>query len=81
MRGNIYCTSSFDKVNLKFDGVSSCLKLTGLKKMPVTLTWHGDNCTTVEISGLDIGWGQVIFKSHNGSPLVIFFRTFYGFFS
>ncbi|XP_060184728.1 phosphoglucan phosphatase DSP4, amyloplastic-like [Lycium barbarum] len=34
--------------------------LTGHKKTPVTLTWHGVKCTTVEISGLDIGWGQRI---------------------
>ncbi|KAL3342715.1 hypothetical protein AABB24_026645 [Solanum stoloniferum] len=34
--------------------------LTGLKKTPVTLTWCGDNCTTVELSGLDIGWWQRI---------------------
>lgn len=35
-------------------------KLTGLKKKAVTLTWNGRNCSSVEISGLDIGWGQVI---------------------
>lgn len=34
--------------------------LTGRKKNPVTLTWNGDNCSTVEISGLDIGWGPKI---------------------
>ncbi|KAJ4837139.1 Phosphoglucan phosphatase dsp4, amyloplastic [Turnera subulata] len=34
--------------------------LTGLKKKPVILTWKDPNCTTVEISGLDIGWGQVM---------------------
>ncbi|KAH0686886.1 hypothetical protein KY284_017439 [Solanum tuberosum] len=34
--------------------------LTGLTKTPVTLTWCGDNCTTVELSGLDIGWWQRI---------------------
>ncbi|KAL3323743.1 hypothetical protein AABB24_038083 [Solanum stoloniferum] len=46
----------------KLDAIKSATAdiLTGLKKMPVTLTWHGDNCTTVEISGLDIGWGQRI---------------------
>lgn len=32
--------------------------LTGLAKSPVTLTWEGDNCSSVEVSGLDIGWGQ-----------------------
>ncbi|MCD7468904.1 Phosphoglucan phosphatase DSP4, chloroplastic [Datura stramonium] len=31
-----------------------------LKKKPVTFTWHGDDCTTVELSGLDIGWGRRI---------------------
>ncbi|KAL6130336.1 hypothetical protein ACLB2K_068716 [Fragaria x ananassa] len=34
--------------------------LTGMKKKAVTLTWRGHNCSTVEISGLDIGWGQRI---------------------
>ncbi|EPS61702.1 hypothetical protein M569_13093, partial [Genlisea aurea] len=32
--------------------------LTGLEKKPVQLTWRGDSPSTVEISGLDIGWGQ-----------------------
>ncbi|KAJ7970522.1 Phosphoglucan phosphatase [Quillaja saponaria] len=32
--------------------------LTGLMKKPVTLTWKDNGCSTVEISGLDIGWGQ-----------------------
>lgn len=32
--------------------------LTGLRKNPVTLTWKGGNYSSVEISGLDIGWGQ-----------------------
>ncbi|KAM3282916.1 phosphoglucan phosphatase DSP4, amyloplastic [Capsicum chacoense] len=46
----------------KLDAIKSATAdiLTGLKKMPVTLTWHGDDCTTVELSGLDIGWGQRI---------------------
>ncbi|RWR91947.1 phosphoglucan phosphatase DSP4, amyloplastic isoform X1 [Cinnamomum micranthum f. kanehirae] len=34
--------------------------LIGLSKGLVTLTWKGNNCSTVEISGLDIGWGQRI---------------------
>jgi protein-tyrosine phosphatase len=34
--------------------------LTGLRKELVTLTWGGKNCSTVEISGLDIGWGERI---------------------
>ncbi|KAG5239626.1 phosphoglucan phosphatase DSP4, amyloplastic [Salix suchowensis] len=32
--------------------------LTGLRKKLVTLKWKDDKCCTVEISGLDIGWGQ-----------------------
>ncbi|GAA0165753.1 protein phosphatase [Lithospermum erythrorhizon] len=32
--------------------------LTGLVKKAVTLRWSGANCSTVEVSGLDIGWGQ-----------------------
>ncbi|KAJ6690547.1 hypothetical protein OIU85_006771 [Salix viminalis] len=34
--------------------------LTGLRKKLVTLKWKDDKCCTVEISGLDIGWGQRI---------------------
>ncbi|THF94187.1 hypothetical protein TEA_004450 [Camellia sinensis var. sinensis] len=30
----------------------------GLRKKLVTLTWKGSDCSTVEVSGLDIGWGQ-----------------------
>ncbi|KAG6765151.1 hypothetical protein POTOM_029169 [Populus tomentosa] len=33
---------------------------TGLRKKLVTLKWKDDKCCTVEISGLDIGWGQRI---------------------
>ncbi|XP_047970259.1 phosphoglucan phosphatase DSP4, amyloplastic [Salvia hispanica] len=32
--------------------------LTGTTRKPVKLKWHGTGCSTVEISGLDIGWGQ-----------------------
>ncbi|KAG6476384.1 hypothetical protein ZIOFF_065624 [Zingiber officinale] len=32
--------------------------LTGLSKSPVTLMWKDGGCSSVEISGLDIGWGQ-----------------------
>ncbi|KAF7820208.1 phosphoglucan phosphatase DSP4, amyloplastic [Senna tora] len=32
--------------------------LTGLSKKLITLTWEDNNCSSVEISGLDIGWGQ-----------------------
>ena len=35
------------------------LQLTGMRKKLVTLTWKDENCSTVEVSGLDIGWGQV----------------------
>ncbi|KAG9441857.1 hypothetical protein H6P81_017711 [Aristolochia fimbriata] len=34
--------------------------LTGQEKTPVTLTWKGDSSSSVEVSGLDIGWGQRI---------------------
>ncbi|KAF5733706.1 phosphoglucan phosphatase DSP4 chloroplastic-like isoform X1 [Tripterygium wilfordii] len=34
--------------------------LTGLRKRNVTLTWEDKNCSVVEVSGLDIGWGQRI---------------------
>ncbi|KAL8231945.1 hypothetical protein R6Q57_001723 [Mikania cordata] len=43
--------------------------LTGLKRKPVTLTWKGDECSSVEISGLDIGWGQASLKI-----LIFFFQ-------
>lgn len=39
--------------------------LTGLTKKPVKLKWHGGGCKTVEISGLDIGWGQSIPLSYD----------------
>ncbi|XP_043817081.1 phosphoglucan phosphatase DSP4, amyloplastic isoform X3 [Manihot esculenta] len=46
----------------KMDAIKSATAdiLTGLRKGLVTLTWKDDNCSTVEISGLDIGWGQRI---------------------
>ncbi|KAK1261213.1 hypothetical protein QJS04_geneDACA002163 [Acorus gramineus] len=31
-----------------------------LARIPITLMWEGDNCSSVEVSGLDIGWGQRI---------------------
>ncbi|XP_078155662.1 dual specificity protein phosphatase (DsPTP1) family protein isoform X2 [Carex rostrata] len=34
--------------------------LTGISKSTVTLSWQGSNCSRVEVSGLDIGWGQRI---------------------
>ncbi|KAL0303472.1 UNVERIFIED_CONTAM: Phosphoglucan phosphatase DSP4, amyloplastic [Sesamum radiatum] len=39
--------------------------LTGLKKKPVTFKWRGVDCSTVEISGLDVGWGQRIPLSYD----------------
>ncbi|KAH1191573.1 Phosphoglucan phosphatase DSP4, amyloplastic [Glycine max] len=44
----------------KLDAIKSATAdiLTGLSKKSVTLSWEGSNCSTVEISGLDIGWGQ-----------------------
>ncbi|KAI9124386.1 hypothetical protein K1719_004308 [Acacia pycnantha] len=46
----------------KLDAIKSATAdmLTGFRKKLVTLTWGGNNCSTVEISGLDIGWGQRI---------------------
>ncbi|KAJ9545658.1 hypothetical protein OSB04_025365 [Centaurea solstitialis] len=46
----------------KVDAIKSATAdiLTGLKKKPVTLTWKGNGYSTVEIAGLDIGWGQRI---------------------
>lgn len=38
-------------------------KLTGLNKKPITLSWEGGNYSLVEISGLDIGWGQVMIET------------------
>ncbi|XP_044462724.1 phosphoglucan phosphatase DSP4, amyloplastic isoform X2 [Mangifera indica] len=32
--------------------------LTGFRKKPITFSWKNKNCSSVEISGLDIGWGQ-----------------------
>lgn len=44
----------------KLDAIKSATAdiLTGLSKSLVTLKWEGSNCSSVEISGLDIGWGQ-----------------------
>ncbi|KAL2525920.1 Phosphoglucan phosphatase DSP4 [Abeliophyllum distichum] len=46
----------------KLDAIKSATAdiLTGLKTKPVMLTWNGVDCSTVEISGLDVGWGQKI---------------------
>ncbi|KAK7343930.1 hypothetical protein VNO77_13062 [Canavalia gladiata] len=44
----------------KLDAIKSATAdiLTGFSKKPITLSWEDSNCSTVEISGLDIGWGQ-----------------------
>ncbi|MED6108880.1 Phosphoglucan phosphatase DSP4, chloroplastic [Stylosanthes scabra] len=44
----------------KLDAIKSATAdiLTGLSKKSVTLSWEGRNCSSVEVSGLDIGWGQ-----------------------
>ncbi|XWS66258.1 hypothetical protein CRYUN_Cryun05aG0184100 [Craigia yunnanensis] len=46
----------------KLDAIKSATadSLTDLKKELVTLTWDDSKCSTVEVSGLDIGWGQRI---------------------
>ncbi|KAH7852893.1 hypothetical protein Vadar_030612 [Vaccinium darrowii] len=44
----------------KLDAIKSATAdiLTGLKRKLVTLTWECKTCSNVEVSGLDIGWGQ-----------------------
>ncbi|KAK9283915.1 hypothetical protein L1049_012170 [Liquidambar formosana] len=44
----------------KLDAIKNATSdlLTGLRKKVVTLTCEGSNYSTVEVSGLDIGWGQ-----------------------
>lgn len=46
----------------KLDAIKSATIdiLTGLRKKLVTLRWEGKDVSTVEVSGLDIGWGQRI---------------------
>ncbi|CAN6314337.1 unnamed protein product [Urochloa humidicola] len=39
--------------------------LTGLSKNTITLKWEDDTSSSVEISGLDIGWGQRIPLAYN----------------
>ncbi|XVE99170.1 hypothetical protein REPUB_Repub03eG0174200 [Reevesia pubescens] len=56
----------------KLDAIKSATAdiLTNLKKELVTLTWEDSKCSTVEVSGLDIGWGQRIplkFDKEHGS--------------
>ncbi|KAL2333138.1 hypothetical protein Fmac_014351 [Flemingia macrophylla] len=49
----------------KLDAIKNAIAdiLTGLSKKPVTLSWEDNNCSTMEISGLEIGWGQVMDES------------------
>ncbi|KAI4346446.1 hypothetical protein L6164_007341 [Bauhinia variegata] len=59
----------------KLDAIKSATAdiLTGFNKKLVTLKWEDNNCTTVEISGLDIGWGQrmpLSFDDKQGSWLL-----------
>ncbi|CAL5322259.1 unnamed protein product [Camellia sinensis] len=42
----------------KLDAIKSATADISLRKKLVTLTWKGSDCSTVEVSGLDIGWGQ-----------------------
>ncbi|RVW76214.1 Phosphoglucan phosphatase DSP4, amyloplastic [Vitis vinifera] len=43
----------------KLDAIKSATAdIVDLKKQPVTLKWKDNSCTTVEISGLDIGWAS-----------------------
>ncbi|KAF5467000.1 hypothetical protein F2P56_016876 [Juglans regia] len=51
---------SLDTVFCSAGQMNANLKLTGLRKKLVTLTWEDLNYSTVEVSGLDIGWGQRI---------------------
>ncbi|XP_022139242.1 phosphoglucan phosphatase DSP4, amyloplastic [Momordica charantia] len=46
----------------KIDAIKSATAdiLSGFRKKLVTLSWKNDQCSTVEVSGLDIGWGQRI---------------------
>ncbi|KNA21364.1 hypothetical protein SOVF_043820 [Spinacia oleracea] len=46
----------------KLDAIKSATAdiLTGLEKKSITLKWKDQSCTNVEISGLDVGWGQKV---------------------
>ncbi|GAB2250515.1 hypothetical protein Droror1_Dr00016765 [Drosera rotundifolia] len=55
----------------KLDAIKSATAdiLTGLKKQRVVLKWPGPRNSSVEISGLDIGWGQKLplkYDDHQG---------------
>ncbi|KAL2346866.1 hypothetical protein Fmac_000866 [Flemingia macrophylla] len=45
------------------DNIVSAYAYKPQKKKPVTLSWEDNNCSTMEISGLEIGWGQVMDES------------------
>ncbi|KAK4385591.1 Phosphoglucan phosphatase DSP4, amyloplastic [Sesamum angolense] len=53
----IHCTAGL--------GRAPATALTGLKNKPVTFKWRGVDCSIVEISGLDVGWGQRIPLSYD----------------
>ncbi|KAK6929123.1 AMP-activated protein kinase, glycogen-binding domain, partial [Dillenia turbinata] len=55
----------------KIDAIKSATAdiLTGPRKKLVSFKWKGDNCSSVGICGLDIGWGQKIlleYDKHQG---------------
>lgn len=62
----------------KLDAIKSATAdiLTGLKKSPITLTWYGDDCSNVEVSGLDIGWGQRVPLEFDGQGSWTLHREF-----
>ncbi|KAL2319504.1 hypothetical protein Fmac_028473 [Flemingia macrophylla] len=62
---------------LKLDAIKNAIAdiLTGLSKKPVTLSWEDNNCSTMEISGLKIGWGQVMDESSLADPRRIAIRS------
>ncbi|KAL2330745.1 hypothetical protein Fmac_018326 [Flemingia macrophylla] len=43
---------------LKLDAIKNAIAAYRPRKKPVTLSWEDNNCFTMEISGLEIGWGQ-----------------------
>ncbi|KAK6933471.1 AMP-activated protein kinase, glycogen-binding domain [Dillenia turbinata] len=51
----------------KIDAIKSATAdiLTGLRKKLVTFKWKGDNCSSIGISGLDIGWDQKILLEYD----------------
>ncbi|GJS83585.1 phosphoglucan phosphatase DSP4, amyloplastic [Tanacetum coccineum] len=57
---NRKCYLNVDAIKSATADIVSLLLISCLKKRSITLTWNGENCSTVEVSGLDIGWGQKI---------------------